>query len=259
MSSLKGKTALVTGASSGIGRACARVLAREGARVIAAARRLDRVEALCSELEGETSSEACRAEALDVRDRSAVAAMLRELDDSGWGEIDVLVNNAGLAAGLEKVQDADFDNWDRMLDTNVKGLMNVTRLVVPGMVERGNGHIVNLGSIAGRETYTSGNVYCASKAAVRAFNKALRLDLLGTGIRVTTLDPGLVKTEFSLVRFDGDERLAEAPYKGMTPLTAEDVADALLWAVTRPAHVNVEEILLMPSDQASATQVHRGG
>jgi serine 3-dehydrogenase len=257
MTNLGGKIALVTGASSGIGRACARVLAGQGARVIATARRLDRVEALCAELEAETPSEACRARALDVRDRSAIAAMLNELNDSGWGEIDILVNNAGLAAGLEKVQEGDFDNWDRMLDTNVKGLMNVTRLVVPGMVERGYGHIVNLGSIAGRETYISGNVYCASKAAVRAFNKALRLDLLGTGIRVTTLDPGLVKTEFSLVRFDGNESMAEAPYKGMTPLSAEDVADALLWAVTRPAHVNVEEILLMPSDQASATQVHR--
>ena len=257
MTRLAGKIALVTGASSGIGEACARGLAEEGARIIAAARRLDRVTALCAELESETASESCRPQALDVRDRSAVEAMMRELADDGWGDVDILVNNAGLAAGLEKVQDADFDNWDRMLDTNVKGLMNVTRVVVPRMVERESGHIVNLGSIAGRETYPSGNVYCASKAAVRAFNKGLRLDLLGKGIRVTTLDPGLVKTEFSLVRFAGDERMAEAPYKGMTPLGAEDVADALVWAVTRPAHVNVEEILLMPSDQASATQIHR--
>jgi NADP-dependent 3-hydroxy acid dehydrogenase YdfG len=258
MGALDGKTALVTGASSGIGRATARSLAAEGAAVIATARRGDRVKELCRELSDRLGARSLALE-LDVRDRDRVEGFLTELQTRGWERIDILVNNAGLAAGLERLEEGDFDKWDRMLDTNVKGLLNVSRHVLPVMVRQGSGHVVNVGSIAGREVYPAGNVYCASKAAVRALNKAMRIDLSGKGIRVTAIDPGLVRTEFSLVRFSGSEELAEAPYRGMTPLRPEDVAEAILWAVTRPPHVNVEEMLLMPADQASATVVHRRG
>lgn len=253
MKPLAGQIALVTGATAGIGRACALALAREGMRLVATGRRAERLGSLREEI----GNASCEAVVLDVRDRAAVQRELTALRERGWGAIDVLVNNAGLAAGFAPVHQGDFDHWDRMLDTNVKGLLNVTRVVTPWMVERGRGHIVNIGSIAGRQVYPGGNVYCASKAAVRALNLGIRMDLLGTGIRVTSVDPGLVETEFSLVRFDGDAARAKKPYDGMTPLTAEDVADAVVWALTRPAHVNVDEILLMPTDQASATQVHR--
>ncbi len=256
MGALDGKTALVTGASSGIGRASALALAREGARVIAGARRKERVESLCSEISAVCGTEA-GALIVDVRDRDDVEDSFDKLAAAGWDRIDVLVNNAGLAAGLESIEDGVFDNWDRMIDTNVKGLLNVTRRVVPGMVQRGSGHVVNIGSVAGREVYRRGNVYCATKFAVRALNKSMRIDLAGRGIRVTSVDPGLVRTEFSLVRFGGDAGQAERPYRGMTPLAPEDVAEAVVWAVTRPPHVNVEELLLMPTDQASAEQVHR--
>ena len=258
MGSLSGRTALVTGASSGIGRSCARALAREGARIVAAARRTDLVEELCREISREFTTEA-GALTVDVRDRDDVLESIGKLAAEGWGPIDILVNNAGLAAGLERIDDGDFDKWDRMLDTNVRGLLNVSRAVLPGMVARRSGHVVNIGSIAGREIYPSGNVYCATKFAVRALNKAMRVDLCGKGVRVTTVDPGLVRTEFSLVRFDGDGERAETPYEGMTPLSPDDVADAVVWAVTRPSHVNVEEVLLMPSDQASVHEVDREG
>lgn len=257
MGRLSGKTALVTGASSGIGTACARALAEAGARIVAAARRAERVDALCREIARDGKVEA-KALALDVRDRPAVLSSIRGLAEEGWGTIDVLVNNAGLAAGLEPIDDGDFDKWDRMIDTNVKGLLNVSRAVLPGMVARGSGHVVNVGSIAGREVYPSGNVYCATKSAVRALNKAMRVDMCGKGIRVTAVDPGMVRTEFSLVRFDGDAGRADDTYEGMTPLGPGDVADAVVWAVTRPAHVNVEEVLLMPTDQASVHEVDRG-
>ncbi|RMG43422.1 MAG: SDR family NAD(P)-dependent oxidoreductase [Acidobacteria bacterium] len=256
MGKLDGRIALVTGASSGIGRATAAALAAEGARVIAAARRRERVEALCREIWERYGIEA-GALTVDVRDRGDVADSMKKLRESGWHEIDILVNNAGLAAGLDRIQDGSFDDWDRMIDTNVKGLLNVTRHVLPGMLERGRGHIVNIGSIAGREVYDRGNVYCATKFAVRALNKAMRIDLNGRGIRVTTVDPGLVETEFSLVRFHGDAERAKATYAGMTPLRPEDVADAVVWAVTRPPHVDVEEVVLMPTDQASVFHVHR--
>ncbi|UCF67107.1 MAG: SDR family NAD(P)-dependent oxidoreductase [Acidobacteriota bacterium] len=256
MGQLDGKIALVTGASSGIGRATARALAREGARVIAAARRQDRLEELCRELAAELDIEV-GALTVDVRDHSDFEDSIERLRESGWDRVVILVNNAGLAAGLEPIQEGVLDKWNRMIDTNVKGILHVSRLVVPGMVERGEGHVVNIGSIAGREIYPNGNVYCATKAAVRALNKALRIDLCGRGIRVTSVDPGLVETEFSLVRFDHDQQLAARPYAGMTPLGPGDVADAVVWAVTRPPHVNVEEILLMPTDQASAEHIHR--
>jgi serine 3-dehydrogenase len=257
MGRLNGKIALITGASSGIGQACARALAAEGARIIAAARRVERVEALRDELQQEHGPEACGALTVDVRDRADVEDAVRKITDAGWGEIDLLINNAGLAAGLAPLQEGSFDHWDRMIDTNVKGLLNVSRLVLPGMVERGSGHVVNIGSIAGREVYPSGGVYCGTKFFVRAINKAMRLDLHESGVRVTSIDPGLVQTEFSAVRFDGDEERAEKVYENTRPLSPEDVADAAAWAVTRPAHVNVEELVLMPTDQASATRVHR--
>jgi NADP-dependent 3-hydroxy acid dehydrogenase YdfG len=186
-----------------------------------------------------------------------VTEAIRALTDAGWGEIDILLNNAGLAAGLEPIQEGVFDNWDRMIETNLRGLLNVSRVVVPGMVARGRGHIVNIGSVAGRDIYPGGNVYCANKAAVEMLNRGFRVDLHGHGIRVTNVMPGLVETEFSLVRFEWDEAKASRPYAGMTPLTGADVADAVLWAVTRPPHVDVEEILLMPTAQATATMVHR--
>jgi 3-hydroxy acid dehydrogenase/malonic semialdehyde reductase len=244
------KTVLVTGASSGIGEACARRFAEQGARVLLCARRLDRIQALAAEL-GEA-----HAFALDVRDRAAVDAAIAALP-ADWQAIDALVNNAGLAAGFGPLPANDPDDWDRMLDTNVKGLLNVTRAIVGGMVARGRGHVVNIGSVAGHETYPGGAVYCASKAAVDRITRGLRLDLLGTGVKVSTVDPGLVETEFSLVRFRGDADFAGRVYEGMTPLTADDVAETVVWVVDRPAHVQVAEVLLFPADQAAATAVHR--
>jgi NADP-dependent 3-hydroxy acid dehydrogenase YdfG len=258
MGQLDGKIALVTGASSGIGRATAWALFGEGARVIVAGRRGERLEELRDEMiKRRGDPQACGALTADVRDRQDIAEAIRAITDAGWGEIDILVNNAGLAAGLEPVQEGVFDNWDRMIETNVRGLLNVSRVVVPGMVARRRGHVVNIGSVAGRDIYPGGNVYCATKAAVEMLNRGFRVDLHGHNIRVTNVMPGLVETEFSLVRFEWDREKAAKPYAGMTPLSAADVADAVLWAVTRPAHVNVEEILLMPTAQATATMVHR--
>jgi NADP-dependent 3-hydroxy acid dehydrogenase YdfG len=238
-------TVLITGASSGIGAACARAFSAAGARLVLCARRLDRLTALASELEGE-----CETVELDVRDRDAV------LDELGGRMIDVLVNNAGLAAGMEPVHSGDPDKWDRMLDTNVRGLLNVTRAVTPGMVVNGRGHVINIGSTAGHETYPGGAVYCATKAAVDRITKGLRMDLLGTGVRVSTVDPGLVETEFSLVRFEDAARAAKV-YEGLTPLTPEDVAEAVVWVADRPSHVQIAEVIMLAGDQASATMVHR--
>ena len=245
-------TVVVTGASSGIGEACARAFAAAGARLLLCARRADRLDALAATLRTDV-----RTFGLDVRDRAGVADAFGTLPQ-GWRAHDVLVNNAGLAAGLGPLHEGDPDDWDRMLDTNVRGLLNVTRAVVPGMVERGRGHVVNIGSIAGRETYPGGAVYCASKAAVDRITKGLRMDVLGTGVRVSTVDPGLVDTEFSRVRFHGDAEQAEAVYEGMTPLTGDDVAEAVVWVADRPAHVQVAEVVLLPAAQASATHVARG-
>lgn len=252
---LHGKTALITGASSGIGQACARSFAAAGARLILSARRGDRLEALASEVRRVSQQEVLTLQ-LDVRERAAVQARLGGLLPP-FDEVDILVNNAGLSRGLEKVHTGSIDDWEEMLDTNVKGLLYVTRAILPGMVQRGRGHIVNIGSIAGRQTYPNGNVYCGSKAAVRAISEGLKLDLNGTPIRVTEVDPGLVSTEFSAVRFHGDQQRADKVYDGMTPLTGADIADIVLFAVTRPAHVNLSEILVMPTDQSSATMVHR--
>jgi serine 3-dehydrogenase len=248
-------TVLVTGASAGIGAACARAFAAHGARLILAARRTERLEALAAELRNAHGTKSHLA-ALDVRDAEAVAAALDGLA-SEWSEIDVLVNNAGLGRGTDPVPDADPADWDRMIDTNVKGLLYVTRAVTPGMRERGRGHVINLGSVAGHQVYPGGAVYCATKHAVGAITRGLRMDLLGSGIRVSTVDPGMVETEFSVVRFGGDRERADRVYQGMTPLSADDVADAVLWCATRPPHVNVDEVILMPTDQASVTMVHR--
>jgi 3-hydroxy acid dehydrogenase / malonic semialdehyde reductase len=250
-------TVLVTGASAGIGAACARAFARAGARLVLTARRLERLEALARELE-EAQGTAKLALALDARDREAVLATLGGLPE-GWGEVDVLVNNAGLGRGLERLSEGDPAEWDEMVDTNVKGALFAIRAVTPGMVARGKGHVIALGSVAGHEVYPGGAVYCATKHALDAITRGLRMDLLGTGVRVSTVDPGMVETEFSVVRFRGDREKAGRVYRGMTPLSAEDVADAVLWIATRPPHVNVDQIVLKPTDQASATLVHRQG
>ena len=237
---------LITGASSGIGAACAKAFAEAGARLILCARRGDRLAELVTTLD--TEAEVIE---LDVRDRETVNPEL------GGREVDVLVNNAGLAAGYEPLQTGDPDLWDRMIGTNVTGLLNVTRAVVPGMIAGGRGHVINIGSIAGRETYPNGAVYCASKAAVDRITTGLRMDLLGTGVRVATVDPGLVETEFSVVRFDGDVERANSVYAGMTPLSPDDVAEAVVWIASRPSHVQVADVVLLPTDQASATLVAR--
>jgi NADP-dependent 3-hydroxy acid dehydrogenase YdfG len=255
MGSLADQVVLVTGASSGIGRACAFAFAREGARLVLAARRVGRIaadrEALLEAGAGEVE-----AVALDVRDADVVTAAIAGLPER-LRAIEILVANAGLSRGLDKLHEGSLADWNEMIDTNVRGLLHVDRAVVPGMVARGRGTVIHIGSIAGRQVYPAGNVYCASKHAVRALTEGLRLDLLGTGVRVVTVDPGLVATEFSAVRFRGDRERAAAVYRGMTPLRAEDVADAVLYAATRPAHVSVAEIVLLPTDQASATHVHR--
>jgi len=249
------RTVLVTGASAGIGAACARAFAGAGARLVLAARRAERLEALAAELR-EAHGTGCLLLDLDVRDAEGVAATLGALPPE-WTEVDVLVNNAGLGRGLEKAHEGDPADWDDMVDTNVKGLLYVTRAVVPGMVARGRGHVVNIGSVAGHEVYPGGAVYCATKHAVDAITRGLRMDLLGTGVRVSTVDPGMVETEFSVVRFHGDQERADRVYRGMTPLTAADIAETVLWVATRPPHVNIDEIIIKPTDQASATLVHR--
>ena len=240
-------TVLITGASSGIGAACAEAFSAAGARLVLCARRVDRVADLVKRIDAEAE-----VIELDVRDRDAVNAALDGRDD-----VDILVNNAGLAAGFAALHEGDPEDWARMIDTNVTGLLNVTRAVVPGMVQRGRGHVINMGSIAGRETYPNGAVYCASKAAVDRITKGLRMDVLGTGVRVSTVDPGLVETEFSVVRFDGDADRASQVYEGMTPLTAEDIAETVVWIADRPSHVQVAEVVMLPTDQASATRVAR--
>lgn len=255
MVSLDQQTVLITGASSGIGAACARAFAGVGARLILLARRRDRLEQLAAELQQSYAAQTyCRS--LDVRDRTQVEATLTQLPGE-WAGIDILVNNAGLSRGLDKLYEGSFTDWEEMIDTNVKGLLYMTRYLVPVMVERGRGHVINIGSIAGHQTYPRGNVYCATKAAVRVLTEGLKQDLLGTPVRVTTVDPGLVETEFSQVRFRGDDQRAAAVYQGVQALTPEDVADVVLFCASRPTHVNISEILVMPTDQSGSTLVHR--
>lgn len=252
---LKGKIVFITGASAGIGAATAMAFAGEGARLLLAARRAGKLAEIAS-MALERGAQAVHSFHLDVRNRHAVQRAMDELP-AEWAEIDVLVNNAGLSRGMEKLYTGKTEDWDEMIDTNVKGLLYVTRAVVPGMVVRGRGHVVNMGSMAGEIVYPNGAVYCGSKAAVRAINDGLREDLLGTPVRVTSIDPGLVETEFSQVRFHGDAGRAAKVYQGLTPLTGEDIADAILWAVMRPAHVNIARISLSTIHQANTLLVHR--
>lgn len=255
MESLHGKTVFVTGASSGIGRATALAFAREGARVLLCARRVERLEDLKQVLV-QAGAQDVHVFALDVQKRSAVEKALGEVP-SGWKEIDVLVNNAGLSRGLTKLHEDDPQNWEEMIDTNIKGLLYVTRAVVPGMVKRGRGHVINLGSTAGYITYANGAVYCATKAAEKAISQGLKIDLMGTAVRVTSVDPGMVETAFSEVRFRGDGERAKKVYEDITPLQPEDVADAIVWAAGRPAHVNIHNILMTSIDQANSMVLHR--
>lgn len=249
------KIALITGASAGIGEACARVLAKEGYQLILAARRKERLEKLAEELKQAYSTNSYLIE-LDVRDKAAVNEVLGNLPNE-WKAVDVLVNNAGLSQGLDPIQTGDTDDWDRMIDTNIKGLLYVTRAITPGMVERKSGHIINIGSIAGKEVYPNGNVYCATKHAVDALSKGMRIDLLPYGIKVTAIHPGMVETEFSIVRFKGDEDRAAAVYHNLEPLVAQDIAEAAWFAISRPPHVNINDLLIMPTIQANSTQIFR--
>jgi len=252
---LEGKLAFITGASNGIGEATAYAFARERARLLLAARRAGKLAEVAKRAL-ELGAPSVHSFDLDVRELSAVERAIAGLPPQ-WAEIDILVNNAGLSRGLEKLYEGSTEDWEEMIDTNVKGLLWVTRAVVPGMVARGRGHIVNLGSIAGEMTYPNGAVYCGSKAAVQSINDGLRQDVLGTPIRVTAVNPGMVETDFSLVRFHGDTDRAAKVYERVEPLVAEDVADAILWAVTRPAHVNIARITLTPVAQANPFMLQR--
>ena len=246
---------LVTGASSGIGRACADAFAARGCRLLLAARRKNRLDKLASSLQESHGTEVLTT-SLDVRDRGAVENWVGGLSGE-WREIDILVNNAGLSRGIEPLHEGDISDWEEMIDTNVKGLHYVTRAVLPGMVDRGHGHVINIGSIAGHEVYPGGNVYCATKHAVTALNRGLAIDTLGTGVRVSSVDPGMVETEFSLVRFHGDAERAGGVYDGLDPLTPADVAEAVLFCATRPGNANVREMILTAGAQASAVHAYR--
>ena len=255
MPTISGKTVFVTGASSGIGRATAIAFAREGCRLLVCGRGLDTLEELRPILTAAGAS-AVHAFQLDVQDRSEVEAAIANLPVE-WKEIDVLVNNAGLSRGLTKVYQDDPENWEEMIDTNIKGLLYVTRSVVPGMVARGRGHVISLGSTAAYITYANGAVYCATKAAERSISEGLKIDLMGTPVRVTSVDPGMVQTNFSKIRFRGDEEQAAKVYQNITPLQPEDVADAIVWAATRPAHVNIHTVVMTTIDQANSVVFNR--
>lgn len=248
-------TVFITGASSGIGRSCAVKFAETGARLILSARRKDRIDELARELKDRHGTDSFSFQ-LDVRDRQAVETTVAGLPDE-WQGIDVLVNNAGLSRGLDKLHEGKIDDWEEMIDTNIKGLLYVSRAVIPGMVKRNRGTIINIGSIAGHEVYPRGNVYCATKFAVDALTRGLRIELVDTPIRVCTVDPGLVETEFARVRFRGDMDRAKAVYQGLHPLTPDDVADAVVYCASRPAHVQIAEIIMLATNQASTIHVHR--
>ena len=255
MSQLKNKIVFITGASSGIGKACAELFAKEKANLILAARRLDRVKSLAKKLEKDNKIKT-KCVKLDVRDFDQVNEVIKSLGNN-WKRIDILINNAGLSRGLDKIYEGKKEDWDEMIDTNIKGLAYVTRHVVPLMVKRKKGHIINIGSTAGHEVYPNGNIYAATKFAVKALSQSMRLDVLDKGIKVTSIDPGMVETEFSLVRFRGDKERAKNVYKGLKPLSPKDVAEAVLFCATRPTDVNINQIILTPLAQASSTQVYR--
>lgn len=255
MSTLLGKTALVTGASAGIGAATAMALAKAGADVAVAARREDRLSELAGRIHAETGRQTFVLP-MDLRERESIAAALDSLPGA-FAMPDVLVNNAGLVRGLNKLWDTPPEDFDEMFDVNVKGLSEVCRVLVPRMLARGSGDIINVGSISGHQTYAGGSVYCATKFAVRALTDALRLELMSTPLRVTHISPGLVNTEFSDVRYRGDKAKADATYRGMTPLVGQDVAECIVFAATRPPQVQIADIVVFPTDQAAATSVHR--
>ena len=255
MSQLKNKIVFITGASSGIGKACAELFAKEKANLILTARRIDRIKNLAKRLEKENKINT-KCIKLDVRNYEQVEEAISSLK-STWKKIDFLINNAGLSRGLDKIYEGKKEDWDEMIDTNIKGLAFVTRHVVPLMVKRKKGHIINIGSTAGHEVYPGGNIYAATKFAVNALSQSTRLDVLDKGIKVTSIDPGMVETEFSLVRFRGNKERAKNVYKGLKPLTPKDIAEAVLFCSTRPNHVNINQVILTPLAQASSTQVYR--
>lgn len=248
---MKGKIVFITGASSGIGEGCARKFASQGADLILNARNVAKLEVLKLELEQKYGIRVLLLP-FDVRDRKAAADALASLPDD-WKAMDVLVNNAGLVIGVDKEFEGDLDEWDIVIDTNIKALLAITRMVVPGMVERGRGHIINIGSIAGDAAYPGGSVYCATKAAVKALSDGLRIDLVDTPLRVTNIKPGMVETNFSVVRYRGDKQTADNFYKGIRPLTGEDIAETVYFAASAPEHVQIAEVLVMPTYQATGT------
>lgn len=254
--SLKNKVVFITGASSGFGKACAEQFAQAGARLVLCARRIERLREIEAKLKAEHQAEILSL-ALDVQDKEAVLTLVAGLK-APWNDIDILVNNAGLALGVERIQDGKIDNWEQIIQTNVLGLLYVTRAIVPSMVKRNQGHIVNIGSVAGQDCYPLGNIYAASKHAVRAISKSLRLDLLGKDIRVTEIAPGAAHTEFSEVRWNSKE-MGDKLYEGFKPLVADDIADAVLYCVTRPMHVNVAEMVIYPVAQASVNHICKDG
>ena len=253
--SVKGKIVFVTGASAGIGAATAIAFAAEGARLLLAARRAGKLAEVASACLARGAASVHSID-LDVRDHRAVQNAIDSLPEQ-WAAIDILVNNAGLSRGLDKLYMGKIEDWEEMIDTNVKGLLYVTRAVVPGMVVRGQGHVISLGSTAGELAYPGGAVYCGTKAAERLINDGLRQDVLGTPVRVTSVDPGMVETDFSLVRFHGDHERAAKVYKGVKPLTPEDVAEVIVWAATRPAHVNIARVSMTTIHQANSILFHR--
>lgn len=255
MSLLKNKIVFITGASSGIGKACAEIFAKEKSNLILTGRRLERLINLAKKLEKEHGIKT-KCIMLDVRDYDQVKKAIDSLINN-WKKIDILINNAGLSRGLDKIYEGKKEDWDEMIDTNIKGLVYVTRHVVPIMVKRKKGHVINIGSTAGHDVYPSGNIYAATKFAVKALSQSTRLDVLDKGIKVSSVDPGMVETEFSLVRFSGDKDRAKKVYQGLQPLSAEDVAEAVLFCATRPKHVNINQVILTPLGQASSTQIIR--
>jgi 3-hydroxy acid dehydrogenase/malonic semialdehyde reductase len=255
MNNLEGKVVFITGASSGIGKACAEIFAKEKSNLILSARRIERLKSLANKLE-KAHGMNVKCLKLDVRDFEQVKQVVDSLDNN-WKKIDVLINNAGLSRGLDKIYEGKKEDWDEMIDTNVKGLAYVTRHVLPLMVKRKKGHVINIGSTAGHDVYPFGNVYAATKFAVKALSQSTRYDVLDRGIKVTSVDPGMVGTEFSLVRFRGDNERAKNVYTGIKPLSANDVAETVLFCATRPANVNINEIILTPLQQASSTQIYR--
>ncbi|HUX93701.1 MAG TPA: SDR family oxidoreductase [Ignavibacteriaceae bacterium] len=255
MGALRGKTIFITGASSGIGKACAEAFAKEGSRLILAARREDRLLEVGKDLEKKFGVKT-KSYQLDVRNLKEVKKTISSFPDD-WKKIDILINNAGLARGFSKIYEGDILHWEEMIDTNVKGLLYVTREILPLMIENGSGHVINIGSTAGHEVYLNGNVYCATKFAVNALTQSIRIDVLDKNIKVSTVDPGMVETEFSLVRYSGDNEKAKNTYNGLKPLKAEDVANAVLFCASQPDHVNINEIIITPSVQASSNHVFR--